>query len=240
MSRNYIDFISAYCDRWCERCAFTGRCSAYAVRMATAMCDGDVRAGLELAVGSPARPGDPDAAGPPEIDRDLPDEEELQAHIQAYAREEEARDARVDESPITTLATVVMMLTTKWLEQHRDAGIVNGDTSVAEAIETVGWDAYLIPAKLHRALDGRDAAQHGESLGDDHPVQNDWNGSAKVALISIDRSLVAWQTLATATGDPEAAQLVDELAALKRAVDEAFPKAQKFIRPGFDDGGRKR
>jgi hypothetical protein len=23
MSRNYIDFISAYCDSWCERCAFT-------------------------------------------------------------------------------------------------------------------------------------------------------------------------------------------------------------------------
>jgi hypothetical protein len=35
-----IDFISDYCDRWCERCAFTTRCSSYAVRAATAMCDG--------------------------------------------------------------------------------------------------------------------------------------------------------------------------------------------------------
>jgi hypothetical protein len=34
-----IDFISAYCDSWCERCAYTTRCSAFAVRVATAMCD---------------------------------------------------------------------------------------------------------------------------------------------------------------------------------------------------------
>jgi hypothetical protein len=29
-----IDFISAYCDRWCERCAFTERCSVFAVKVA--------------------------------------------------------------------------------------------------------------------------------------------------------------------------------------------------------------
>ena len=52
MRGNYIDFISAYCDRWCERCAFTDRCSAYAVQIATAMCGGDSKAGVELAVGA--------------------------------------------------------------------------------------------------------------------------------------------------------------------------------------------
>jgi hypothetical protein len=52
MSGDYIDLISAYCDRWCERCAFTNRCSAYAMQIATAMCDGDFAAGLELAVGA--------------------------------------------------------------------------------------------------------------------------------------------------------------------------------------------
>jgi hypothetical protein len=25
-----IDFISAYCDHWCEQCAFTSRCPAFA------------------------------------------------------------------------------------------------------------------------------------------------------------------------------------------------------------------
>jgi hypothetical protein len=53
MRGDYIDFISAYCDSWCERCVFTGQCSHYAVKIATAMCDGDVEVALELALGTP-------------------------------------------------------------------------------------------------------------------------------------------------------------------------------------------
>ena len=29
VSDDRIDFISSYCDRWCERCAYTERCSAF-------------------------------------------------------------------------------------------------------------------------------------------------------------------------------------------------------------------
>ena len=60
MDAERIDFISAYCDRWCERCAFTARCSAYACHIAVDMC-GDFAEGLELAVGRPRpEPGDPE------------------------------------------------------------------------------------------------------------------------------------------------------------------------------------
>ena len=238
MARNYIDFISSYCDRWCERCAFTDRCSAYAAEAAIAMCGGDVRAGLELAFGRPATP----AAGPapaPDLD-DVPNEAPSDAEMAAFEREEEARDARIDESPITTMATMIMMLTRDWLERHRERLTASADSTVRDPIDTVGWDAYFIPAKLHRALRGRDERQRGESDGDDHAVQNDWNGSAKVALISIERSHHAWCTIAAATGDPDAARLVDELSRLRAAVEEAFPSARRFVRPGFDDGGRRR
>ena len=47
MNTDRIDFISAYCDRWCERCAFTDRCSTFACSAAIAMC-GDDAAGIEL------------------------------------------------------------------------------------------------------------------------------------------------------------------------------------------------
>ena len=57
MNTDRIDFISAYCDRWCERCAFTQRCSLCACDVATAMCDGDLAAGIELAVGVPQPAG---------------------------------------------------------------------------------------------------------------------------------------------------------------------------------------
>ena len=54
----YIDFISAYCDRWCERCAFTERCSLFAVQCAMAMCD-DEREAMELSVGrAPSEDGE--------------------------------------------------------------------------------------------------------------------------------------------------------------------------------------
>jgi hypothetical protein len=52
MTNNRIDFISSYCDRWCERCAYTARCSAYACQVAVAMC-GNAAEGLELAIGMP-------------------------------------------------------------------------------------------------------------------------------------------------------------------------------------------
>jgi len=237
MSRDYIDFISAYCDRWCERCAFTSRCSAYAVDIATEMCGGDFAAGLELAVGQP-----PEAAGSAPVERswDLPEEEPSEAERERFVREEEAREDRIDESPITTMATAALLLARGWLEEHRDRAMAGADAPLREALETVGWDAYLIPTKLHRALRGRDASRRGERFGDDHPVQNDWNGSAKVALISIERSRDAWEVIAKATGDPDARQQTDRLADLRDAVDLEFPKARQFVRPGFDDGGRRR
>lgn len=57
MRSNRIEFISEYCDRWCERCAFTNRCSAYAVQAALGMC-GDLKEALQLAVGVPMAVGD--------------------------------------------------------------------------------------------------------------------------------------------------------------------------------------
>src|SRR5687768_5214139 len=50
MIGDHIDFISAYCDRWCERCSLTQRCSAFTAQAAVAMCGND-RDGLELAFG---------------------------------------------------------------------------------------------------------------------------------------------------------------------------------------------
>ena len=228
-----IDFISAYCDRWCERCAFTSRCSTYAVHIATAMCDGDFAAALELAVGVPP-PEDPaEAARRDAFREELLNCQPTQAELDTAAREEEERKERLDESPITTAATRTCVLARTWLDSNRDAVALTANAQLVNAIEVAEWDAYLIAAKLHRALRGRDEFMRGEAFGD-HPVQNDWNGSAKVALISIRRSITAWATIAAATGDPDAATLAEELRRLEADTERAFPDAWKFIRPGFD------
>lgn len=233
MRNNRIEFISQYCDRWCERCAFTARCSAYAVKEAMGMC-GDFEEALELAVGAPCPVGVAgDGAEPshhPWFDIPEPTPKELEE----AEKEEEARKQRLDESPITKLAWQVAKAAYQWFEAHSDETRASGDVVVVEALEIVEWDSHLIGAKLHRALSGRDRHETGEDLDDEDSVQNDWNGSAKVALISIDRSEPAWQVIAQATGDVAAAELAASLAHLRSEVENAFPAARQFSRPGFD------
>src|SRR5688500_17281911 len=119
MRGNYIDFISAYCDGWCERCAFTDRCSAYAVRIATQMCGGDFTAGLELAVGAPPPTTDAERRRRDESQESLNVELTPARHAQ-FDREEEEQDARVAELPITTLSEVTSTLGWRWLEDNAE------------------------------------------------------------------------------------------------------------------------
>jgi hypothetical protein len=133
------------------------------------------------------------------------------------------------------MARAYMMRATSWLQKHRDGIAAGADPVVREALEIVGWDAYFIGAKVHRALDGLDRFQHDEEDGDDDPVQNDWNGSAKVALISLERTEVSWRIIGDATGDSEASALADAVGTLRRVVLQQFPKAMSFVRPGFDE-----
>ena len=94
--------------------------------------------------------------------------------------------------------------------------------------------AHSCYAITWRALDGLDEYRGGTSFRE-HRVQNDWNGSAKVALISIRRSIDAWEGLADQLADDEAGVIATELRELEREVLKAFPDVWKFRRPGFDD-----
>jgi hypothetical protein len=231
-----IDFISAYCDRWCERCAFTSRCSSYAVDMALTMCDGDFAAALELAVGAPPPRDAAEVARREAFLEELRDCEPTEAEIAEAVREEESRQERLDESPATTAAKRFSLLAWGWIASRQDVSGTSADPELAEALEVVRWDTHLIGGKVHRALHGRDAFVRGEDEEDD-PVQNDWNGSAKVALISIRRSIDAWGIIARALNDSEAAVIARELRQLQEVVEQSFPDAWRFVRPGFDQQG---
>jgi hypothetical protein len=66
---------------------------------------------------------------------------------------------------------------------------------------------------------------------------SDHDGSAKVALIGIERSHAAWLALIergiAAHGD--VAPLIEDLVWLSDAVERVFPKARAFVRPGLDE-----
>jgi hypothetical protein len=230
---DYIDFISAYCDRWCERCAFTTRCSAFAAMAATAMC-GDFREGLELALGVP-RPVEPSSE--PAEGRWVPDIEDdaITAAPVVDAADRES-DRRVDESSIMGVSLAVLTLAHEWLARRAHL-LESGDPVLHEAVEVAQYDKTLIHAKLHRALKGLDAARHGDDGDDQPPGQEDWNGSAKVALISIERSTAAWLTIAQSTEDVTPSAIAGQLHDLRSEVERAFPAAWAFVRPGFDETG---
>jgi hypothetical protein len=228
-----IDFISAYCDRWCEQCAFTTRCSEYAVEAALEMCEGDLAAAIDLAVGLPASP-----SGPTQNRRAaLPDEfiavEPTPHELEAMRREEDARTDRIDEEALITACERMHLLARDWLGRHREAASTHS-RRLADAVAVIGWDAGIIHAKLRRALRGRDEYLHGRPFEKD-PVQNDWNGSAKVALISIRRSAAAWTAAAEELNDDAARAMAAELRTVEREALRAFPDAWRFKRPGFDD-----
>ena len=112
-------------------------------------------------------------------------------------------------------------------------GLDLGQAADYTALAVVQWDLFLIHVKISRALDGRDEYPNGAPFEPD-AVQSDWNGSAKVALISIERSERAWRELAGERPGDAATVLADTLARLRQMMSDEFPRAMAFRRPGFD------
>jgi hypothetical protein len=100
--------------------------------------------------------------------------------------------------------------------------------------EIVSWYHSMILVKTKRAV---------MSLFEDEPddeIQNDANGTAKVVINCIDRSMFAWNGILNHMPDQEddALNNLALLQNLKAEILQAFPKAEQFIRPGFDEQNR--
>jgi hypothetical protein len=74
-----------------------------------------------------------------------------------------------------------------------------------------------------------------DDISDEFPKDSD--GSAKVALIAIDRSISAWGEIRKCF--PEAGDKIIDLLVhldrLRRKTEKTFPSARSFKRPGFDE-----
>lgn len=233
MSRNYIDFISAYCDNWCERCAFRERCSHFAVQCAEAMCDGDFRAALELALGPAPTPGrEREKTVGERMAETLADDQPSQKELDEIGREMDERRERARRHPVAESTKDYAIASRRWLEAHGE-GDTHADAAVREAVKIIRWDSHLIHVKIMRALNGRDEDPKGSIFGG--ALQSDWNGSAKVALISIERTERAWQTLARVLNNDAAAVLAEFVGRLRAQTTAEFPRAKDFRRPGFDN-----
>jgi len=106
------------------------------------------------------------------------------------------------------------------------------ERGLGEALEVIRWYQYFIYVKLMRAVRGE--LDEREEDADGFP--RDSEGSAKIALIGIDRSIGAWGTIYAADllHDEKILRLIAYLDRLREEAEKTFPKARSFIRPGFD------
>jgi hypothetical protein len=101
----------------------------------------------------------------------------------------------------------------------------------APPYDVIAWFEVFIAVKVHRAL----------TVWPDDPdeewTSSDADGSAKVALIGIDRSHAAWLELIEQRLEPagEVDPFIADLVWLGEALERAKPRARAFVRPAFDE-----
>jgi hypothetical protein len=233
----FIESIFNYCNRRCERCAFTERCLLYedlreyeqrhpdrspvdqvqdkfeeCFRLLERWCE---REGIDFAA----------------LEREARSE-------QAAANVEHLEDS-VRAEPLQKLATAYTHASFKLVDALSAARTLRAwPRDVGEAIDTIAWNAGMVSTKVHRALHGLAEERDKEDQEEEDLVQNDWNGSAKVARLIVAESRAAWAVVMQAGGaasDSPLTELVTLLDRIDRGIAERFPKAMEFLRPGFDE-----
>jgi hypothetical protein len=246
----FIQSIYNYCDRWCERCPFTSHCLNFAMDSEEF---GDQEAHdinneafwqrltetfqmtLELLH---------EAAEEEGIDLESIDAKEFEE--QDRLNKELAKNHQCSRA-----AKLYSEMVDDWfdsakdifgheddepdLEVSADMGDVDPAEEISdfgEAVEVVRWYQHLIYVKLMRAIRG-ELDERLEIL-DEFPKDSD--GSAKVALIALDRSIAAWGEIRNLFPhrDNDILDILVHLEQLRRNAEKAFPEARAFIRPGFD------
>ena len=227
---NNPDLISGiynYCDRWCERCPLTSRCLVYA----TEQEDNEMFENNDLR----------NEAFWKKLGKIFQDTREMinewatsvGVDLRVNGDEDATRCKRkrqlVDNHPLTKAGKKYANAASDWFREF-DQAIEISDLGVTDAREVIQWYQYQIAVKTIRALSGQK-----EELEADFPKDSD--GSAKVALIGIDRSIAAWRLMQLSL--PEHFEsiviLILQLEHLRRRLEKGFPQARAFIRPGFDE-----
>ncbi len=168
--------------------------------------------------------------------------------------EEERIRQRVEKHPLIQAAKAYIDMANDWFEfEHGQERLASGPVLLVEpelvamtsrrsaeecrdAVEMIRWYLFFIsrqdPARV--ALDWR-AKRSDPDFWADMPRDSD--GTAKIALIAIDRSTGAWATLMNAYPERRTMTLpiLALLTRLRHDLEVEFPAAWAFIRPGFDE-----
>jgi hypothetical protein len=249
----YIDGIYNYCDRWCERCVFTSHCRNFEGTRSLSPEEQDINnkafwdkiaKNFEDAIKLLHK-----AAEKYGIDLNNISKEETEE----YSRKEKRDKTVAKNHPLAKDTMLYITKGRKLLENEElmkdkagelirnfEMGIQSeeqlsgGAATIKDCQEIISWYLHFIHLKFMRALMGK---MEDDGWEEANGFQRDCDGSAKIAMIGIDRSIEAWTLLLQFI--PAAEDDIIELLALlqkaRRMAVAEFPKARKFIRPGFDE-----
>jgi hypothetical protein len=244
----FISGVYNYCDRWCERCPLTARCLNFAMSEEE-LGEPETRDLRNEAYWQRLKEVLQETL---ELIRETAEEHDidLEAIETEASAENEKQDREAAENhEVCRAARAYATMTEDWFrdigelfsqgekgpaphwETHVD-GPFEERAGLRQAFEVVRWYQHLLFTKLARAFRSKTL----EDRETDQGFAKDSDGSAKVALIAMDRSIAAW-------GDvrgrfPFQSKAIQEmlflLDRLRKRVEDTFPEARSFIRPGFD------
>ena len=252
----FIPGIYNYCDRWCERCPFTCRCMNFELseehfadpkthdinnKAFWEKLSEIFKLTLEMVKETAQEQG---------IDLDSLD-------LQQAADEHETirNSAKHHECPCA--AKVYGQMVNNWFDSAKDLFEEKADAlelevrlelpdsdpaeeadNLKNSVDIIRWYQHFIYVKLIRAVQGK----LEETSEDFEEFPKDSDGSAKVALIAIDRSIAAWGQMRKHFPQrrDDILDVLVHLDRLRRKTETLFPDARAFVRPGFDSPDKHR
>lgn len=203
----YISSIYNYCDRWCERCQFTSRCLNCTI---VEEQFGDLKE-IDIANEAFWQKFSKMLQNTAVLIKEMANE--YGVDIDSIDIDQICDDDIMKKDPAKDILSHMSMSyaksVTDWFESeehlfyekenemNRIRLISDQDNpdqeaaSISDSIEIVRYYQYQIHVKLERAL--KSASEEAIEWDDDYPKDSD--GSAKVALIGIKRSMSAWNIL---------------------------------------------
>lgn len=143
--------------------------------------------------------------------------------------------AKIAEAdPLTIRAREYATGSLRVLQALRPRLMRRSDSASLDAADRLEETCITVASKIHRAVSSAFSSGDAETN-----VQNDANGSAKVALLLIEESRQAWRVLMRpgfAVGNGAPAGFIETLDRLEAGLHARFPRALEFVRPGFDTG----
>jgi len=252
-SPEFISGIYNYCDRWCERCQFTSRCMNFALgeeefedpetrdinnRAFWDKLHDIFKVTMEMIKEMAEQEGiDLDSIDiEEETEMERLNSENAEKHPCSLAAKEYADmvDCWFDsiEKELTEGEDDISS-NVQWNLLEAGFAVTEDGTDIGEMIDVIRWYQHQIYVKLMRAFHGQ--RDELNEIADEFPKDSD--GSAKVSLMGIDRSMAAWTEMMCylKKHKTEISGMFFHLEGLRSSVEKVFPDAREFDRPGFDD-----